>query len=241
MWDRYSILTFGQIIPLTGGVTVLVTVLWDTVNGPLKYGAGYRRIKLRLRQLELEDIPRGIPLFDDVTGRGKFWKRAQSAIMTPSRHFRERGDGPWARQQDTLLQNLVKACRLFASKDKADNQDTSPLLQDQHSGTVETFSVTKEQTSSSDVVSPASRSQQQGLPRNQDIRRNSKSTIPARGNRTSDREDIRTASHDDPEQGLSSPTPTFYTAQERKDPSENTGKSIEMSGLHLARPKEAGS
>lgn len=239
MWDRYSILTFGQIIPLTGGITVLVTVLWDTVNGPLKYGAGYRRIKLRLRQLELDDIPRGIPLFDDAAGRGKFWKRAQSAIMTPSRHFRERGDGPWSRQQDTLLQNLVKACRSFASKNKAENQDTSPLLQDQHSGIGETLSLTEGQTSSSEVVSAARGSQQLELPPNQDNQRNRESTMPATGDGTSEPEGIRTALHDSSQQWLSSPTPTFYTAQERNDNSKDAGESTEMSALYRIRPRKA--
>ncbi|KPI35939.1 uncharacterized protein AB675_10431 [Cyphellophora attinorum] len=125
VWDVYTILTAGQIVPLTAGVAVLFTALWDFYHGPLQHGGNYRRKMRKLRKARLSGNCVA-PAETAIKQNG--WVRIKSAVMTPSRPFKDYDGERRQMQEKTVLQKVVAQWRMLAATKRNGSQGESISL-----------------------------------------------------------------------------------------------------------------
>jgi hypothetical protein len=153
VWDVYTILTAGQIVPLTAGVAVLFTALWDFYHGPLQHGGNYRR---KMRQLRKDKLSGNCSSSNEPATKKNVLTRLESAVMTPSRPFKEYGGGWRELQEQTVLQKAVSQWRMFAAtrRNRSHDESTSLLPNSyEHDHREDALSSTQERQSSSDRTS----------------------------------------------------------------------------------------
>jgi hypothetical protein len=125
VWDVYTILTAGQIVPLTAGVAVLFTAMWDFCHGPLQHGGNYRR---KMRQLRKDKLSGKCSNSSEPATTKNVLARLESAVMTPSRPFKEYSGGWRELQEQTVLQKAVSQWRMFAATRRNRSHDESTSL-----------------------------------------------------------------------------------------------------------------
>lgn len=171
VWHIDTILSPGQIVPLTAGVLVLATVLWDTYHGPWRYGGDYRQ-KACNASLTNNDGAEQDPSQVNDAKVDNLWRRVSSAIMTPTSYYRDR-PSRGARRSQMKKEIVALRWRIFASLgrirdlEEALSSSQDPAQEPGESTT--TPSMTEEMAASVAVSSPGSQHQElQGSPSRQD-------------------------------------------------------------------------